>query len=197
HRLPSLRILRAGNNKIADFSIDLPSLEELLLSHNLLRSFPIFHEFKSLMILDLSYNGITDFWEVVHYLPNIRSLDLSHNRLMIAPSEVMLGFEMLASLSKLRALSLHDNPFCQWFPEYHILIIKIITQIENLNSCPIKKDEKLKAKKFEPFPIEQYDAIFHNRKLQQSDPEAQQFIFTVTPVTKEFSIHYLKELLDC
>ena len=76
----SLRVIDASHNYIVEVNLQLPKLEQLILSDNYLEKFPTLEHMKKLKIIDLNANDLTGFKEVMPGMtPNVKRLDLGHN----------------------------------------------------------------------------------------------------------------------
>lgn len=100
-----LEVLNLGYNNIQTLSsfsfCSLSSLKVLNLTHNSLDEFPLEECFKELLKLDLSFNNLERL-EIL-LLPNLRLLNLQHNRLEF------LNQNAITSLKKLQTIYFNNN----------------------------------------------------------------------------------------
>jgi len=77
----NLRFLNARNNRIVEINFELPNIEEIDLSANSLRSFPIFliqhNKLKKLVLSNNSIRNLT-YMSCTNFM-SLEELDISHN----------------------------------------------------------------------------------------------------------------------
>ncbi|XP_033123200.1 leucine-rich repeat-containing protein 43-like [Anneissia japonica] len=159
----TLRIVDKQVNEVDERLLQFPNLKELTLSANNLESLNTRHIPRSLEVLELVANNISDLRPLCDdpplnlqhlglghnkiaflsdcltefYWPNLLSLDLSHNNL----SGLVDIVQQLLSLNKLRNLSLIANPLAL-IPGYRGFVVDSFRQLLILDDVRISADEK-------------------------------------------------------
>eukprot|EP00400_MALV-I_sp_L67-5_P001296 gene1296-272_t len=86
-----LRVLNLSHNKIFDFVMMFPRLEELHLDHNELEQLPPVSGLPRIRVLNLSHNRITKMkFDRIGELANLQDLDVSHNAWSCQPVRTFL-----------------------------------------------------------------------------------------------------------
>ncbi|MES1915798.1 MAG: hypothetical protein MHM6MM_007697, partial [Cercozoa sp. M6MM] len=144
--LPSLRVLSAQSNRLTSLQLtQLPSLQELYLSHNRVQRFSaesLATCAHSLRVLDLAANHISDgLFEVLPTLRSLEQLWLNDND--ISDWRIL---DLLAQLPNLTELYLERNPIQgQERDKYRRRVLSRLPQLVQLDALPVTPQERQRA----------------------------------------------------
>ena len=111
----SLKIIDASHNYLVEVNLQLPKLDQLILSDNYLEKFPTLEHMKKLKTIDLNSNALTEFKDVhTNMTPKVRNLDLGNNQFFTKSNDdPNAEATLIAKLKEfnLKRLVLQGNPF--------------------------------------------------------------------------------------
>ncbi|KAJ8043957.1 Leucine-rich repeat-containing protein 43 [Holothuria leucospilota] len=162
----SLRIVDKSVNGVDNAMLQFPSLKELTLSANLLTTLDSKNLPRSLKVLELVANQISDLEPLCNQPPKLHHLGLSHNRISAVHDYItgehwptLLSLDLsynnltdlkdiiqkLLTLPKLRNLALIGNPLA-FIPGYRGFTIDSLRSLTILDDTQISADEKHRFK---------------------------------------------------
>jgi Leucine-rich repeat (LRR) protein len=118
----------------------LETIKNLNLWGNDLEDISIVSQMQALEVLSLAVNKVSTLRDI-QYCSNLKELYMRKNNL-VNLSEVP---RYLGGLSRLRKLSLSENPMAETNPKYRLYVIKALPLLENLDTLPVTQEERVKV----------------------------------------------------
>jgi Leucine-rich repeat (LRR) protein len=118
----------------------LETVKNLNLWGNDLEDLSIVSQMQALEVLSLAVNKVSTLRDI-QYCSNLKELYMRKNNL-VNLTEVP---RYLGGLSKLRKLSLSENPMAESNPKYRLYVVKALPLLENLDTLPVTQEERVKV----------------------------------------------------